>query len=293
MQPGSSLGLLTTSPFSNGLAVDAQLLRYDGLSEPCRPSSCDQGSTHGRSPGQFVDVHPRFLRGGLVVWRLPTHPAERGWTTTFRGRRPGRSQLTACCSGRGLRPAAEHVIVIPTWTPMHLDLVRDGRRTMPPLDTSIDSLRVWHCRYQTLGPVGNLHGLRTLVVGTFPDNSLEGLRPLRNLRFLRILHLPKVTDLGPLVELRELQSLALETLPSWDSSDKVTEVESLEPIANLPSLRHLELCGVVPSDRSLAVLEGCRRLVSARFSKYPAAEVKRFYLKSGCTDDHVPQPGAG
>src|SRR5579871_1196914 len=80
-------------PLAYRLAIDAQLLRDGGLSDADRSSGPDQGSTPGRSSGHFMDVHPRFLRGLLVVWKLPTHPAERGRTTPFRGRPPGRSQL--------------------------------------------------------------------------------------------------------------------------------------------------------------------------------------------------------
>src|SRR5262245_47695915 len=93
MQSIQPFGPMPMGPFTDRLAVDAQLLGDDILSEARSSSTGDQGSTCRRSPGQFVDVHPRFLWGELVVWRLPTHPAERGWTTTFRGRRPGRSQL--------------------------------------------------------------------------------------------------------------------------------------------------------------------------------------------------------
>ena len=82
----------------------------------------------------------------------------------------------------------------------------------------------------------------------------------------------------------------METIPTWDSSDKVTEVSSLEPIAQLTNLRHLALLGVIPNDRSLSAIERCRGLMSARFSKYPEAEVARFHQATGVSDTHVPEP---
>jgi hypothetical protein len=89
-----------------------------------------------------------------------------------------------------------------------------------------------------------------------------------------------------------LESLSLETLPSWDASGKVTEVESLDPIASLPSLKHVALFGVVPKTKSLAALERCPKLISARFSKYPKAERERFYEAKKVSDGHVPEPDA-
>src|SRR4029078_2482241 len=91
VQSPRPLKLLPAGPFADRLAVDSQLPCDDGFSETGCSPCCDQGSTRGRSSGQLVNVHPRFLPGWLVVWRLPTHPAERGCVTTFRGRRPGRS----------------------------------------------------------------------------------------------------------------------------------------------------------------------------------------------------------
>ena len=176
---------------------------------------------------------------------------------------------------------------------MYLELMRDKQEAMPTVDRSVDSLRVWHCGYRTLRPVGELHQLRTLVIATFPDKSLSFLSELRSLRYLRILHLPKVTDLAPLTELQRLTSLSLSTLPSWDSSGRITEVESLDSIGTLAALEHLELFGVVGRTRSLAAIERCRSLASARFSKYPKEEVDRFYAATRVSDSHVPEPDAG
>ncbi|MCX7009165.1 MAG: hypothetical protein NTY53_18285 [Kiritimatiellaeota bacterium] len=176
---------------------------------------------------------------------------------------------------------------------MHFDLMRDRQKTMPTVDRSVDGLRVWHCGYRTLKPVGELHQLRTLVIATLPDDSFAFLSALRSLRYLRILHLPRITDLAPLAELQQLKSLSLSTLPSWDSSSRVTEVESLDPLGTLAALEYLELFGVVGRTRSLAALERCRSLTSARFSKYPKEEVDRFYAATKVSDGHVPEPDAG
>ena len=58
---------------------------------------------------------------------------------------------------------------------MHLDLMRDKECVMPVIDDpdAIHSLRIWHCKYVTLEPVGALRHLKTLVIATFPDTSLS------------------------------------------------------------------------------------------------------------------------
>lgn len=175
---------------------------------------------------------------------------------------------------------------------MHLDLLRDKSKTMPAVakPDAVHSVRIWHCGYRTLDPVSAFTQLRTLVIATFPDATLAALTPLSQLRYLQILHLPKIRDLSPLVALSRLESLSLETLPSWDPSGKVTEVNSLDPIGHLLDLRHLALFGVRPKDRSLAAVERCERLTSARFSKYPRSEVERFYGVMRVSDAHVPEP---
>jgi hypothetical protein len=176
---------------------------------------------------------------------------------------------------------------------MYIELTRDSRIVLPPLDPNVTSLRIWHCKYRTVRSVGEFRELQTLVIATFPDESLVFLTSLQRLRHLQIVHMPKVNDLSPLGELRNLESLSLETLPSWDASGKVTQVGSLEPLADLPGLKHLALFGVVPTTKSLSALERCPRLVSARFSKYPKAEVSRFYERTIVSDEHVPWPPVG
>lgn len=173
---------------------------------------------------------------------------------------------------------------------MYVKLARDKSTTMPAVDPAVDTLCVWHCRYQTLRPIGQLRRLESLVIATLPDESLDFLGPLKHLRDLRIMHLPRVSDLTPLTALRRLETLSLSTLPSWDSSGRVTKVQSLAPLAELPSLKHLALFGVVARDKSLAPLAGCRNLVAAQFSKYPKAEIERFYDDSDISADPLPPP---
>src|SRR5207244_2398180 len=109
-------------------------------------------------------------------------------------------------------------------------------------------------------------------IGSFPDDSLECLTTLDRLRYLSIVHLPHIDDLARISRLKALTVLRLHTLPSWDTSGKTTSVASLTPLSDLPALRHLELFGVVPHDRSLAALQDCTWLHSVRVTKYPEAE---------------------
>lgn len=155
---------------------------------------------------------------------------------------------------------------------------------------AVGSLRLWHCCYRTLDALAAFSHLRILVIATFPDKTLDVVAKLRRLTYLRILHLPHVTDLSPLTALPSLESLALETLPSWDASGKVTVVESLAPIAALPGLRHLQLFGVRPADKSLKPLEQCGSLKTGRFSKFPKREVDRFHEATGVRNDFIPEP---
>jgi hypothetical protein len=175
---------------------------------------------------------------------------------------------------------------------MHIDLVRDASDTMPEFadPSAIRSLRVWFCKYKSLGPIAMLSKLKVMVIAGFPEVNFELLAGLQDLEYLSILHFPKVSELSPIESLQRLKTLSLETLPSWDASGKVTEVNSLSPIAGLSSLQHLSLLGVVPKDRSLSPLVRCANLLSARFGKYPKSEVKRFYASTHLSDAHVPEP---
>jgi len=168
--------------------------------------------------------------------------------------------------------------------------MRDPARVMPDLGVhlGVRELRVWHCKYKTLQPIGVLRELRTLVIGSYPDADFDAFAQLRKLRYLRVLHLPKVTDLSALAGLESLETLSLETTPGWDASGKRTIVESLEPLAGLPRLRHVQLFGVLPESRSLAALERCAALVSVRVSKYPKAEQRRFLETTGLSDAFAP-----
>jgi len=174
-----------------------------------------------------------------------------------------------------------------------VDLVRDDALSMPlhsPPD-EVTALRIWHCKYESLSPLSSFTSLRTLVVATFPDPDLTPLSQLTGLEYLSLLHLPDVTDLTPLAALTSLVTVRLATLPSWDSSGRRTIVDSLAPLAALPTLRHVELFGVVPRDKSLTELEGSPSLLSVRVSKYDKRERERFYRATGLSDAFAPGPG--
>lgn len=172
------------------------------------------------------------------------------------------------------------------------DLVRDPARQFPDLPDpeAVTALRVWFCKYRTLGPVAAFTNLRTLVVAGYPDPDFVPLAGLRGLEYLSVLDFAKVSDLSPLADLDHLRVLRLHSPPSWDSSGKVIEVQSLEPLAQLPQLEHLELFGVRPSDKSLAPLEAAPRLRTVRVSKFPMPEVARFRAATGVTDPFAPPP---
>jgi len=175
---------------------------------------------------------------------------------------------------------------------MHLDLIRDTATVFPLVDrpSEIRTLRVWHCKYKSLQALAGFKYLEEIVIATFPDKSLDVLAPLTNLRYLSILHMPKVSELEALSALENIESLSLATSPAWDSAGKCTIVSSLEPVARMKSLKHLELFGVCQADKSLAVLEQCRNLQSARFSQYPKDEVARFYQATGVANQFNPKP---
>lgn len=174
------------------------------------------------------------------------------------------------------------------------DLMRDKSKTLPadPDAALVQALRVWHCKYASLTSIGqHYRNLETLVVASYPDRDLEPIGSLSRLKYLSVLHMPGVTDLAPLGRLTNVRTLRLSTLPSWDSSGKVTEVISLRPLALPPNLKHLELFGIRPASKSLHELEEAPALVSVRLSKYPKAEVTRYYDCSGVSDGSAPSPG--
>lgn len=173
---------------------------------------------------------------------------------------------------------------------MHLDLMRDTATVFPKIErqAEIRTLRIWHCKYKSLQAVAEFQNLEELVIASFPDQSLEIFAPLRKLRYLSILHMPEVSNLDALSGLAGIETLSLSTSPAWDSAGKRTIVDSLKPVASLAALKHLELFGVCSTDRSLAVLEQCKNLQSARFSQYPKDEVERFYRATGVVNQFNP-----
>ncbi len=176
---------------------------------------------------------------------------------------------------------------------MHLDLVRDKRKSFPLIDRpeKVTSLRVWYCKYSTLASIAGLSELRELVIAGLPDSSLLFLSNLKDLQYFRVLHMPMISDLEPLSGLDNLETLSLACSPDWDSKGKTIEVNSLSPIAKLKKLLHLELFGVCQTDHSLRVIQQCRNLKSARFSGYPKGEIERFFSETGLKNEFSPKPG--
>jgi hypothetical protein len=174
---------------------------------------------------------------------------------------------------------------------MHLDLLGRDVKAFPAVEdpAAVRSVKLWDCKFSA-SPVREFENLEGLEVFSLRDASLGFLADLEALRYLSIIHMPKVADLEPLRQLRVLEVLRLHTLPSWDSSGKRTVVASIEPVAALSSLRHLELFSVVPPDRSLAPLERCTTLVTARFHGFPKREVARFEAAAGLPNHFAPTP---
>jgi len=140
-----------------------------------------------------------------------------------------------------------------------------------------------------LDPLAQYQNLNAVKIASFPDTTLAVFEKLKGLKWLSILHLPKVTSITPLAALDNLETLALQTLPSWDPSGKVTTVESLAPLAELRNLRHLQLFGVVPPDKSLSAIYRCRALETAKFHGFPKDEVNKFYEETGLFADWIPE----
>ncbi|HNQ23904.1 MAG TPA: hypothetical protein PKK06_12495 [Phycisphaerae bacterium] len=171
---------------------------------------------------------------------------------------------------------------------MKLDLMRDLSKEMPevPNPKAVEHLRIWNCSYRSLAPLRAFTRLRTLQILSFRGDSFDVLRKMTRLKYLQVVHLPHVKDLSPLADLTALEALELSTAPGWDPS-KVSVVKSLAPLARLPKLRHLELYGVRPKSKSLRALQACPQLQTARISKYPKAEIARFYEATGISDDYI------
>jgi hypothetical protein len=175
---------------------------------------------------------------------------------------------------------------------MHLDFMRDSSAFFPKISNRDDirTLRIWHCKYKSMREIANLPNLEVLVIASFPETSFDVLANLTKLQYLSVLHMPKVSNLRALAGLRNVESLSLSTSPAWDAAKRCTIVESLEPIVSMGEIKHLELFGVCPPDRSLAVLTQCKNLQSARFSHYSESEVEKFYREAGVSNVFNPKP---
>jgi hypothetical protein len=174
----------------------------------------------------------------------------------------------------------------------HLELMRDRANTFPDMGdiSAIRTARIWHCSYRSLMPISGMINVEELVIGIWPDPSLEVLSRMSRLRYLRIVHMPKVIDLASLEHLQNLEVLSLGTLPSWDAARKCTIVDSLAPICKLSKLKQLELFGICSADKSLRDLLHCPQLQSARFSHYPNDEVENFFRATGLAEAFAVEP---
>lgn len=174
----------------------------------------------------------------------------------------------------------------------HLELMRDSSKVFPDVGdkSAIRTARIWHCGYRSLMPISDMTNVEELVIGTFPDASLDVMGKMSRLRYLRIVHMPKITNLAVFEHLANLEVLSLSTSPSWDAAGKRTIVDALMPIGKLPKLRQLELFGVCPPDNSLRDLLLSPKLETARFSQYPKDEVDHFYKNTGVSDAFAAEP---
>ena len=175
---------------------------------------------------------------------------------------------------------------------MHLEQMRVKNKSFPQVAFPLEvrSARIWHCNFKSLEEISALQNLETLVVATWPDISFMPLASLKRLKYLSVLHFPKAAELLPIAGLNLLETLCLSSLPSWDASGKTLLVNSLEPVAQLRSLKHLELCGVRTPDRTLPLGMKSKALQSAKFFKYRKSEVEKFYAATGASDAFAPQP---
>ncbi|WP_235581345.1 MULTISPECIES: hypothetical protein [unclassified Rhizobacter] len=160
-----------------------------------------------------------------------------------------------------------------------LDLLKDASRDFPLVERPllVRRLRVWNCRYKSFSAISQMENLEELVIASLPEDSLNFLANLKNLKYLSIANLRKISNIDPLRNLQSLDVVSLATPPSWDVANRILEIDSLAPLSELKMLRHIELFGVVPVDRSLNVLQSLQLLETARFSQYEEGEVGRFF----------------
>lgn len=175
---------------------------------------------------------------------------------------------------------------------MHLEFIRDKSKVMPQIDSPLEakSIRIWHCKYESLEQINKCKNIEVLIIASLPAENFEFLKNLKKLKHLSVIHLPKINDLSPLESLTSLETVSLSTLPSWDSSGKVSVVSTLAPLASLPKLKHLELFGVRPENKSPLELTSSKSLVSIRLSKFAKTLEKELYESTGITNDWAPEP---
>ena len=175
---------------------------------------------------------------------------------------------------------------------MHIDFIKDTSKVMSLIENpdSVTSARIWICKFKSIKPVSECKNLRTLVLNTVLDDDISWLVKLEKLEYLKIQNFPKIKSIEFLSSMETIKTLSLSTSPSWDSSGRTMEVDALTPLQKLTSLQHIELLGVHQKDFSVAALEKCGSLISARFSGYPQEIISRFYEKTGVKKEFAPEP---
>jgi hypothetical protein len=156
---------------------------------------------------------------------------------------------------------------------MHIEYMLDPRSELPIHYSGVaKSLKIWHCKFESLDALPAFSKLRSLVIAGFPLESFSILGKLPHLRELHVVHFPRISDIEPLGSLRNLEILSLSTLPDWHALHERQRVASLAPLGKLHKLRVIDLLGVVPDAGGLLPLSACRHLTQVQLLGYSAKD---------------------
>ena len=152
----------------------------------------------------------------------------------------------------------------------------------------LETLEVWRANHRAMGVIGQLAGLRTLVVRESRIETLDGLDGLPRLETFMLAGATRLRDTSALARIPTLRAVWMDVsslraldwaapltqLATLFVTGDLTTLPTLDPLAGLTGLRHLVVGHVRVKDRSLRPLHALKGLQSLEVpQRFPLEEL--------------------